>query len=57
MNAKLVFAFVLPFFLLCGRAIARKLTSDVPYLENGHQRHVLDIYTPEEPAQKSLPVI
>ncbi|MHC4509251.1 MAG: carboxylesterase family protein, partial [Planctomycetota bacterium] len=57
MNAKLVFAFVLPFFLLCSRAIAQKLTSDIPYAENGHERHVLDIYTPEEPAEKSLSVM
>ena len=57
MYAKLVFAFVLPFFLLCSRAIAQKLALDVSYVENGHQRHVLDIYTPEEPAEKSLPVI
>ena len=30
MNAKLVFTFVLPLFLLCSRAIAQKLTSDIP---------------------------
>lgn len=57
MNPKLVFAFVLPFLLLSSGAIAQNLTSDIPYVENGHQRHVLDIYTPEEPAAKSLPVI
>jgi arylformamidase len=57
MNAKIVFAFVLPFSLLCSRAVAQKLTSDIPYAETGHARHVLDIYTPEEPAERSRPVI
>ncbi|KPK40007.1 MAG: hypothetical protein AMJ65_10970 [Phycisphaerae bacterium SG8_4] len=57
MNAKPIFAFVLPFLLFCSGASAQKLTSDIPYVENGHQRHVLDIYTPEKPAQKSLPVM
>jgi len=57
MNAKIVFAFVLPFCLLCNRAVAQRLTSDIPYAETGHERHVLDIYTPEEPAQMSRPVI
>ena len=57
MNAKLVFAFALPFLLLCSGASAQKLTSDIPYVENGHERHVLDIYTPEEAPEKSLPVM
>ncbi len=57
MNPKLVSAFVLLFLFPCNGAIAQKLTSDIPYVENGHQRHVLDIYTPEEPAGKSLPVM
>ncbi|MHC4533651.1 MAG: carboxylesterase family protein, partial [Planctomycetota bacterium] len=26
-------------------------------MENGHERHVLDIYTPEKPSRKSLPVM
>ncbi len=57
MNARIVFAFVLPFSLLCSRAIAQKLTSDIPYAATGHERHVLDIYTPEKPAEMRLPVI
>lgn len=56
MNTKLI-SFVLPLLLLCNGAIAQKLTSDIPYVENGHQRHVLDIYTPQEPAEKNLPVM
>ena len=57
MDFRLVSAFVLPFLFLSNGATAQKLTSDIPYVENGHKRHVLDIYTPEEPADKSLPVM
>ncbi len=57
MNFRLVSAFLLPFLFFGNGAIAQKLTPDIPYVENGHKRHVLDIYTPEEPAGKSLPVM
>jgi acetyl esterase/lipase len=57
MKTKLISAFALSFFLLCSRATAQTLTADIPYTENGHERHVLDIYTPEEPAAESLPVM
>ncbi len=57
MNFRPVSAFVLPFLFFSNGATAQKLTSDIPYVENGHKRHVLDIYTPEEPAGKSLPVM
>ncbi len=57
MNLRLVFAFVLPFLFLSSGATAQKVTSDIPYVENPHERHVLDIYTLEEPAGKSLPVM
>ena len=58
MNLKLIvisFALLLLFF---GKAaMAQKLTSDVRYIENGHERHVLDIYTPKVQAAKKLPVM
>ena len=57
MNPRLVSALVLSFLCPCNGAIAQKLTSDIPYVENGHKRHVLDIYPPEDPAGKSLPVM
>ncbi len=57
MNFRLVAAFVLPFLFLSNGATAQKLTSDIRYVESGHKRHVLDIYAPEEPAGKSLPVM
>lgn len=34
---------------------AQTLKSDIPYVENGHARHVLDIYTP--PNAKDAPVL
>jgi arylformamidase len=36
---------------------AQKLTSDIPYVDSGHERQVLDIYTPEKEAGKNLPVM
>ena len=42
--------------LIAGDGIAQKLTANLPYIKNGHQRHVLDVYTPEKPAE-GLPVM
>jgi arylformamidase len=36
---------------------AQSMLADVPYVDNGHQRHVLDIYTPEKPTSEKLPVM
>jgi len=36
---------------------AQKLQSDIAYVENGHERHMLDIYTPEKTGDKALPVM
>ena len=52
-----VSVFVSPFLFLSNGATAQRLTPDIPYVEKGHNRHVLDIYTPGDPAGKSLPVM
>jgi len=57
MNCKLIAAFALPVLVLCNNGRAQKLTPDIPYVENGHERQVLDIYTPETPGAESLPVM
>lgn len=57
MNPRLILVIVFPLLTLSNTAIAQNLTSDIPYVENGHTRHVLDIYTPEKPTGKSLPVV
>ena len=57
MNFRLVSAFVLSVLFLNNAATAQKRTADIPYVENGHERHVLDIYTPEGSAGKGLPVM
>ncbi len=57
MNSKLITVFALPLLFFCNIGRAQKLTSDIPYVENGHERQVLDIYTPERPAEGSLPVM
>ncbi len=57
MNVRLINAVALPIILLSSIASGQKLTSDVPYLEDGHKRHVLDIYTPEKANDERLPVM
>jgi acetyl esterase/lipase len=36
---------------------AQELLSDIPYVENGHSRHCLDIYSPTSANQARLPVV
>ena len=57
MYFRLVSAFVFPFLLFSNGATAQRLAQDIPYVENGHKRHVLDVYTPENRPGKSLPVM
>jgi len=40
---------------LCGISAAQDFKRSLPYVENGHARHVLDIYAP--PNAKNLPVV
>ena len=51
----IAFAILVPFVGKICRA--QKLTSDIPYVAAGHQRQVLDIYTPEHTNDRSLPVM
>ena len=44
-------------FFLCNTATAQRLISDIPYVQDGHQRQVLDVYVPEEVAGENLPVM
>lgn len=57
MYFRLVSAFIFAFLFLSNGATAQRLTPDIRYVENGHKRHVLDIYIPEDAAGKSLPVM
>lgn len=57
MHLRLTFAAALAFLLFPQIAAAQKLTSDVPYVEDGHERQVLDIYLPEELGDERLPVM
>lgn len=36
---------------------AQEKHADIPYVENGHARHVLDIYRPASPPSRKLPVM
>ena len=48
---------LLALFFPTAKAVSQNLESDIPYIENGHERHVLDIYTPEKPDDKLRPVM
>ncbi len=43
--------------VLSSNVFAQQLTADVPYVENGHERQVLDIYIPEDAGEAKLPVV
>jgi acetyl esterase/lipase len=57
MHLRLIFAIACSLPLLGNVAQAQQLTADIPYSDNGHERQVLDIYTPEAAADQSLPVM
>jgi acetyl esterase/lipase len=57
MDFRLVSVFVFSLLFLGNGATAQRLTPGIPYIERGHKRHVLDIYTPEDPAGKNLPIM
>lgn len=47
--------FLLASLLFATSAMAQEMKRSIPYVENGHVRHVLDIYTPGN--AKNLPVV
>jgi len=57
MNCKLIAALALLLLSSGSVASAQKRIADIPYVENGHERQVLDIYTPEEPSGSGRPVM
>lgn len=57
MNRQSLFAFAFPFLFLCNVGSAQMLSSDLPYVENGHERQVLDIYSPRERSDGLIPVM
>src|SRR5262245_16787064 len=34
-----------------------KVERDIPYVENGHPNQILDLYLPEQPSDKPLPLV
>lgn len=51
-------AFALAAFLsFLSIAQAQNLESDIPYVKDGHERQILDVYTPEKKADEKLPVM
>ena len=57
MTRKLIHALVVANLFLGQTASGQKMKSDVPYVQNGHERQVLDIYEPEENRDGKLPVV
>ena len=57
MDMRFAVACALPLLFPGSMTWAQELTPDVPYVEGGHERQVLDIYTPEAPSDGPLPVI
>jgi arylformamidase len=45
------------FLSLQPHLFSQELTSNVAYTQSGHERHVLDIYTPESKSEDKLPVV
>ena len=55
---KLFYATILSIILLCcGNAMAQKRIADVPYVKDGHERQVLDIYVPQQKPEQPAPVM
>ena len=57
MNGKLIAGLVLSLIAVCNTAQAQQCKADIPYVKNGHERQVLDIYMPEQAAKERLPVM
>ncbi len=55
--ARLLHLFTMTLVLPLQGAFAQHLQSDIAYVENGHERHVLDVYTPEKAAHGAMPVM
>ena len=57
MRRPLIAAFASALLFVCHTAQAQKLIADVAYVENGHERHRLDIYEPDTASDAPLPVM
>lgn len=55
--AFLMFCLIVISLSAIGVAQAQQLLADIPYVENGHARHRLDIYSPMEKKSDNLPVV
>lgn len=57
MTARLSVAAALAFICWSSFCYSQKPILDIPYVDNGYERQVLDIYSPEKKASKKLPVM
>lgn len=54
---RLVWLVILGLLAASTVAVGQDKTADIPYLDDGHARHVLDVYTPSAPAPGPQPVV
>ncbi len=57
MRSKLIGCFALSYLLTLSVGYCQTLTPDIPYVNDGHERQVLDIYSPEKATDERLPVM
>lgn len=57
MKSQLTVTAVISLIFLGNLARGQQLTPDIPYVENGHERHFLDIYTPNRTTETGQPVM
>ena len=57
MNHLSINALAISLQILTNVAQAQMCTTDVPYVSNGHERQVLDVYVPEDARDEKLPVM
>ena len=54
---KITLCAIVSTLLCCADLSAQKLTADIPYVNDGHERQVLDIYTRPTASNQPLPVV
>lgn len=57
MSSKLGSIWIFAFLTISAAGYTQTLHSNIPYIENGHERHVLDIYTFGKTEENGLPVM
>src|SRR5262249_36875682 len=57
MNLKRIMVLAIPLLVVCNATHAQKIKANIPYVEGGGERQVLDVYVPERAADGGRPVM